>query len=78
MTRGMRIGRLFGIEIAIHPSWFIILAVFAYTLATSFFPQTYQHWSAATSWIVAVVATLLLFVTVLALELGQSLVAKSQ
>ncbi len=78
MTGGIRIGRLFGIDIAIHPSWFIILALFAFTLATGFFPQTYQNWSTVTAWIVAVIATILLFVTVLAHELGHSLVAKSQ
>ena len=32
---GIRIGRLFGIDIAIHPSWFIILGLFAFTLATA-------------------------------------------
>ncbi len=78
MTGGIRIGRLFGIEIAIHPSWFIILALFAFTLANGFFPQTYGDWSRLTSWVVAIVATVLLFVTVLAHELGHSLVARSQ
>lgn len=78
MTGGIRIGRLFGIEIAIHPSWFIILGLFAFTLANGFFPDTYEHWSALTSWVVAIIATLLLFATVLAHELGHSLVARAQ
>lgn len=78
MSGGIRLGRLFGIEISIHPSWFIILALFAFTLANGFFPDTYRDWSQATAWIVAIIATVLLFVTVLAHELGHSLVAKSQ
>jgi Zn-dependent protease len=78
MGGGIRIGRLFGIDIAIHPSWFIILGLFAFTLAQGFFPRTYTDWSRLTSWTVAIVATLLLFVAVLAHELGHSLVAKSQ
>jgi len=78
MSGGIRIGRLFGIDIAIHPSWFIILGLFAFTLANGFFPRAYEDWSTLTSWAVAVVATLLLFATVLAHELGHSLVAKSQ
>lgn len=78
MSNGIRLGRLFGIEIRIHPSWFIILALFAFTLANGFFPSTYADWSRLTAWIVAIIATLLLFVTVLAHELGHSLVAKRQ
>ncbi len=78
MSGGIRIGRLFGIEIAIHPSWFIILALFAFTLATNFFPGSYENWGPLTTWAVAITATLLLFVSVLAHELGHSLVAKSQ
>jgi Zn-dependent protease len=74
---GIRIGRIFGIDIAIHLSWFVILAFFAFTLATGFFPAAYS-WQPAAYWIVAVIATLLLFVSVLAHELGHSLVARSQ
>ena len=36
---GIRVGRLFGIEVALHPSWFLVLAFFTFTLATGFFPQ---------------------------------------
>ena len=43
---GIQIGRIFGIEVAIHPSWFIILAFFAFSLATGFFPRAYG-WSPA-------------------------------
>jgi len=75
---GIKIGRIFGIEVAIHPSWFIVLVFFAFTLATGFFPHMYPGWSTATTWIVATVATLLLFVSVLAHEFGHSLVARSQ
>ena len=78
MSGGIRIGRLFGIDIAIHPSWFIIFGLFAFTLANGFFPQTHPDWTTLTAWAVAVVATLLLFAAVLAHELGHSLVAKSQ
>ena len=75
---GIRIGRLFGIEVAVHPSWFIVLAFFAYSLATGFFPRAYPDWSPVSTWSVAFIATLLLFVSVLAHEFGHSLVAKSQ
>ena len=74
---GIRIGRIFGIDIAIHVSWFAILALFAFSLATGFFPAVYV-WHPAAYWIVALIATLLLFVSVLAHELGHSLVALRQ
>ena len=75
---GIKIGRLFGIEIAIHPSWFLVLAFFTYTLARDFFPRAYPGWSPAVVWITAAAATLLLFASVLAHEFGHSLVARSQ
>jgi Zn-dependent protease/CBS domain-containing protein len=75
---GIKIGRLFGIEVAIHPSWFLVLVFFAFALASGFFPSAYPDWSTAATWTVAVAATLLLFVSVLAHEFGHSLVARSQ
>ena len=76
--KGIRLGRLFGIEVAIHPSWFLVLAFFAFTLASGFFPRAYPGWSPAATWATAIVATLLLFASVLAHEFGHSLVARSQ
>ncbi len=76
--KGIRLGRLFGIEVAIHPSWFLVLAFFAFTLARGFFPTAYPGWSPALTWTTAIVATLLLFASVLAHEFGHSLVARSQ
>lgn len=76
--KGIRLGRLFGIEVAIHPSWFIALALFAFTLANGFFPSAFPGWSVVATWVTAVIATLLLFASVLAHEFGHSLVARSQ
>ncbi len=78
MNGGVRVARVFGIDIRIHASWLIILAVFAFSLATGFFPRSFAGWSTVTYWSVAVIATLLLFVSVLAHELGHSLVARRQ
>lgn len=75
---GIKIGRLFGIEVAVHPSWFFVLVFFAFALANGFFPNVYPDWSTAATWGVAIAATLLLFVSVLAHEFGHSLVARSQ
>lgn len=77
MGGGIKIGRLFGIEIAIHPTWFIILAVITWSLATGVFRTAFAA-SEATYWIVAAIAALLLFASVLVHELAHSLVARAQ
>ena len=78
MGRGLRIARIFGIDIAIHPSWLIIFLVMAWSLAGQVFPASYPQWTPTTTWIVAIVSALLLFVSVLVHELAHSLVAKAQ
>lgn len=75
---GIRIGRILGIDVVIQPSWFVVLGLFTFSLATGFFPRAYSSWSPLEAWIVAAVATLLLFASVVAHELGHSLVARVQ
>jgi Zn-dependent protease/CBS domain-containing protein len=75
---GIRIGRFFGIDVHVHPSWFLVLAFFASMLATGFFPRMYPSWSPLSTWSIALVAALLLFASVLAHEFGHSLVARRQ
>jgi Zn-dependent protease/CBS domain-containing protein len=75
---GFKIGRIFGVDVAIHPSWFLVLGFFAYSLATGFFPRAYPGWGATANWTAAIIASLLLFVSVLAHEFGHALVARSQ
>jgi Zn-dependent protease len=76
MGSGFKIGRLFGIDIAIHSSWLIIFFVWAWSLATQVFVG--EPWSTSTIWVVAVAATLLFFISVLVHELAHSLVARAQ
>lgn len=70
-----RIARIAGIDIEIHPSWFIILALVSWTLADSAFPSRYAGWSTAAYWSIGVLAALLLFLTVLIHEMAHALVA---
>lgn len=75
---GIRIGSILGFDIEIHPSWFVVLILFTVTLADGFFPRAYPGWEPVTTWVVATVAAVLLFASVLAHELGHSLVARTQ
>ncbi|MCH7745008.1 MAG: site-2 protease family protein [Chloroflexi bacterium] len=73
----IRLGRIAGIEIGIHYSWFAVLALVTWSLADQFFPSIY-HWSDITYWSAAFISALLLFVSVLIHELAHSLVAKAR
>ena len=74
----LRIGSIAGINIYIHFSWLIILVFLTFSLATGWFPFYYPGWSVPTYWIVAFIAALLLFVSVLLHELAHSLVARAR
>ena len=70
----IRLGRIFGIEIGLDYSWFVILALVTWTLAAHYFPMNYR-WPIATYWAIGLVTSLLFFASVLAHELGHSVVA---
>ena len=76
MPGTFRIGNIAGIDIDIHVSWIIILVLLTVSLATGWFPQLYPGWSTATYWLIALLSSLLLFVSVLLHELAHSLVAR--
>lgn len=73
--RSFRVARLAGIDIEIHPSWFLILGLVAFTLSEGVFPEEYKGWQTGTYWAVGSIAAVLLFVTVLVHELAHALVA---
>jgi Zn-dependent protease len=69
------LGRVLGIPIGVHYSWFAILVLFTCTLAAGYFPAEFPGWSALTYWILGALTTILLFVAVLLHELGHAVVA---
>ena len=71
-----RLGRIAGIDILVHWSWFAIFFLLTWWLASGFFADVYEDWSASERWGSAVVAALLFFGSVLLHELSHSLVAK--
>jgi Zn-dependent protease len=75
LEASFKLGRIKGIEIGIHYSWLFIFALLTYSLAVSFFPSIYGDWSTAQYWIIAAIASLLLFASVVAHELGHSFTA---
>ena len=75
--RAVRLGKIFGIEVELHYSWFFIFALLAWALSSQFFPYYFPRFSRLENWIVGSISSFLLFVSVLLHELSHSLVAKS-
>jgi Zn-dependent protease/CBS domain-containing protein len=72
----IRIGRIAGIDILVHWSWFAIFVLLTWWLANGFFEDVYDDWSTTETWIVSVITVLLFFTSILLHELSHSLVAK--
>jgi Zn-dependent protease len=78
MREGTKIFRIFGIDVKLHYTWWFIFILLAWSLATAFFPFYFEGYDTKTYWFMGIVASLLLFVSVLLHELSHSLVAKAK
>ena len=76
MGNGIRIGRIFGVQIALHPTWFVIALIVTYTMAAGELPAAFPRWGALLYWVVGALISLLFFGSVLAHELSHALVAR--
>jgi Zn-dependent protease len=71
---GLKIGRILGIPIFLHASWFIIFLLMTPSLASQFGGE-HPDWSSTQYWAVGLVTSLLFFASVVLHELGHSSVA---
>lgn len=74
--RGMRIGSVFGFEIRIDSSWFILFALILWSFSYMVFPRQVPGLPVGTYLVMGLTGTLLFFVSLLAHELAHSLVAR--
>jgi Zn-dependent protease/predicted transcriptional regulator len=77
MRTGLRIGKIFGINIHVDWSWIFIFLLIMWDLAAGVFPELHPGWGIGLIWGTSLVASLLFFASVLAHELAHSLVAKA-
>lgn len=77
MRNQIRLGRVFGIEIGLHVSWFIIAYLITLSVVDEFRARN-PGWSSATVWLTALITAFLFFVTILVHELSHALVARSR
>jgi Zn-dependent protease/predicted transcriptional regulator len=77
LPASVRLGRVAGIPIGLHYSWFIIAGLITLSLADHF-RRTQPEWESTLIWGVAAATAVLFFVTLLAHELSHSLVARAR
>jgi len=75
MTRAFRIGRIFGIDIEIDYTWFIIFFILVIGLSTGWLATYLPNVSVQLRWLIAALTTILFFTSVLLHELSHSVVA---
>lgn len=75
MGGSIRLGSVLGFEIRLDYSWFLVLFLMAWTLSVGVFPSVYRF-DPGLSWVLGIVAALLLFVSVLVHELSHAVVAR--
>ena len=73
-----KIFRVFGIDVKIHFSWWLIFLLLTWSLSVTFFPHYYPNYTTNQYWFMGALSAVLLFVSVLLHELSHSLVAKNK
>jgi Zn-dependent protease/predicted transcriptional regulator len=77
MKAQIKLGRIFGVEIGLHYSWFIIALLITLSLASQF-SLTNPDWSDSLRWGIAIITAVLFFVAIVAHELSHAVVAKAR
>jgi Zn-dependent protease/CBS domain-containing protein len=70
MGGAINLGKLFGIQIKLHFSWFIIFTLLTFALVA-------PNWNSGLSWAIGVLTSVLFFASVLGHELAHSLVGRA-
>jgi Zn-dependent protease/CBS domain-containing protein len=75
MESSIKLGKIWGIPVGLHLSWFIIFVLITWSLALGLFPDEYPQLGLAAYWILGAITSILFFSSVLFHELGHSIVA---
>jgi len=73
---GLRLGRILGVPILVHPSWLVVFGLVVFSLARGYFPLRYPELSPVDAWVRSLAAALLFFASLLLHELGHALMAR--
>lgn len=75
MGSSIKLGRILGIPVSLHVSWFLIFVLVTWSLAAGYFPNEYPGLALPAYAIMGLVTSLLFFGSVLLHELAHSIVA---
>ncbi len=75
MRNTIRLGTMFGIELKLDYSWFLIFLLLTWSLAGHYFPGAHSGWSIGAYWILGGLTSILFFGSVVIHELAHSLVS---
>ena len=77
MKSQIRLGRVLGIEIGLHYSWFLIALLIMLSLGRQF-QASQPHWGGAVTWLAALVTGLLFFSALVLHELSHAVTARAR
>ena len=77
MKAQIRLGTVFGVELGLHYSWFVIALLIMFSLVAQFHAAN-RDWSETVVWSAAILTSVLFFVGLFAHELSHALVAKAR
>ena len=75
MNASIKLGRIWGIPIGLHFSWFLIFGLVTWSLALGYFPEEYPALTTPAYWILGAITSILFFGSVLVHELAHALIA---
>ncbi len=75
MKASIHLGKIQGISIGLHTSWFLVFGLITFSLGTGYFPNENPDLSVISNLALALITSVLFFGSVLAHELGHSFVA---
>ena len=75
MRAQIKLGRIFGVEIGLHYSWFIIALLITFSLAGQF-QENNPGWGDGLRWGISIVTAVLFFAAIVVHELSHAMVAK--
>ena len=73
MNTSIKLGRIWGIPIGLHFSWFLVFGLVTWSLALGYFPGENPSLSTPTYWILGAITSILFFSSVLVHELAHKL-----
>lgn len=76
MRSGLKLGTVFGIQIFLSYSWFILLFLIGWSITGGILPQVFPELTATETLVIGLTATVFLFLSVVSHELAHSVYAK--